>query len=256
MGEHLVRQLSVFAKTVIILDRNKKASKELVNILAGEVVFEYVEMTDTKAVKKVLRHINKAYGPIDYFFNSAGSFLAGEMRDTPVEDWYTITESNVHPIINGTTAIYEIMQKNGHGHIINVASAAGLMPIPVMSIYGATKHMVVGLTLGLRIEAKTLNINVSVVCPTVVETPLYDTALYDGVNKSSALNYLKNHAKVQQPQKAASRIIKSTAKNKAVIHTSMSTKLGWAFYRLSPSLYIIASRRFIKLYRTTWRIHK
>ena len=258
IGEHLVRQLSLFGKTVIILDHNKKAgivlAKQLIGTTIGEVVFEAVEMTNTKAVKKLLIHLDSTYGPVDYFFNTAGIFMAGEIRDTPVENWHKVMESNLRPIINGTAIVYEIMQKNGHGHIINFASAAGLFPVPIMSIYGATKFAIVGMTLGLRIEAKTLNIKVSVVCPTIVNTPLYDTAIYNKVHKLKALKFFKN-SKIQTPEIAAWRIIKATASNKPIIHTAMSTRLGWALYRLYPSLYIAGSRRFIKMYRQKGRIN-
>lgn len=205
-------------------------------------------MKDSKATKKLLTRLNSTYGPIDYFFNTAGIFMAGEMRDTPVENWHRVMESNIQPIINGTAFIYEIMQKNGHGHIVNFASAAGLFPVPIMSIYGATKHAIVGLTLGLRIEAKTLNIKVSVVCPTIVNTPLYDTAIYNNFKKSKALQFFKND-KIQKPELAASRIIRLTAQNKAIIHTALSTHLGWMLYRFSPSLYTAGAQRFIKMYR-------
>ncbi|MDB5180722.1 MAG: oxidoreductase [Candidatus Saccharibacteria bacterium] len=254
IGEHIVRQLSVFAKTVIIMDRNKKAGTTIAKDLASEVFVEQVEMKDTKDVQKVLNRINSKYGPIDYFFNTAGTFLAGEIRDTPVEDWHLIAERNLQPIINGTATVYEIMRDNGHGHIINVASAAGLFIVPAMSIYGATKAAVVSLSLGLRLEAKTLNIKVSVVCPTVVETPLYETAMYDGIDKEKALDYLKK-SKAQQPQKAARRIIEATAKNKAIIHTAHSTLFAWALYRFSPTLYIATARRFVTLYRKSLRSH-
>jgi len=256
IGEHLVRQLSAFGKTVIILDRNKKAGnelvKELTNDITGEVIFESVEMNDTKKVTAVLNKLNKTYGPVDYFFNTAGSFMAGEMRDTPVGNWLKITEMNLPPQINGAAVMYEIMQQNGHGHIINFASAAGLFPVPIMSIYGSTKFAIVGMSLGMRIEAKTVNINVSVACPTVVNTPLYDTATYNNVKKEKALALFRG-AKIQTPEKAASRIIKATASNKAIIHTANSTRLGWALYRFSPSLYVASSRRFIKLYRKSLR---
>jgi len=256
IGEHLVRQLSAFGKTVIILDRNKKAGnelvKELTNDITGEVIFESIEMNDTKKVTAVLNKLNKTYGPVDYFFNTAGSFMAGEMRDTPVENWLKITEMNLPPQINGAAVMYEIMQQNGHGHIINFASAAGLFPVPIMSIYGSTKFAIVGMSLGMRIEAKTVNINVSVACPTVVNTPLYDTATYNNVKKEKALALFRG-TKIQTPEKAASRIIKATASNKAIIHTASSTRLGWALYRFSPSLYVASSRRFIKLYRKSLR---
>ena len=259
IGEHVVRQLSSFGKTVIILDRNKKAgsqlAKELTNDISAEVIFESIEMTDGKKLNALLNKLNKTYGPIDYFFNAAGIFMAGEMRDTPVENWHTVMESNLQPMINGTTSVYEIMQQNGHGHIINFASAAGLFPVPIMSIYGSTKFAILGMTLGLRIEAKTLNIKVSVACPTVVNTPLYDTAIYNNLEKSKALKFFKG-SKIQTPEVAASRIIKATASNKAIIHTALSTRLGWMLYRFSPSLYIAWSQRFIKIYRQKGRAAK
>lgn len=257
IGEHLVRQLSSLGKTVIIVDHNKKAgsalAKELTNTITGKVVFNSLEMTDSKAVNKILHRLNATYGPVDYFFNTAGIFMAGEMRDTPVENWHKVTESNLQPVINGTTSMYGLMQKNGHGHIINFASAAGLFPVPVMSIYGSTKFAIVGMTLGLRIEAKSLNINISVACPTVVNTPLYDTAIYNGVKRLQALKFF-NNSKVQTPETAARRIIKATAHNKAIIHTAASTRFGWLLYRLSPTLYIAGSRKFLKIYRQKGRI--
>jgi len=259
IGEHLVRQLSSFGKTVIILDRNKKAGKQLAqdltNDITGTVIFESIEMNDTKKVESLLNKLNKTYGPIDYFFNTAGSFMAGEMRDTPVENWLKITDLNLPPQINGAALMYEIMQENGHGHIVNFASAAGLFPVPIMSIYGSTKFAIVGMSLGMRIEAKTLNINVSVACPTVINTPLYDTAIYNNVKKDKALKYFKD-AKIQTPEIAASRIIKATASNKAIIHTAFSTRVGWMLYRFSPSLYVKVSRRVIKLYRRKGRSAK
>ena len=254
MGEQLVRQIAGYARQVIVLDRNKAAGTSIVATLGNKVSFKVVEMTNTNAVRRTLQQINKKHGPIDYFFNFAGSFLAGEIRDTPVSYWNKIATSNIEPIVNGTTAIYEIMRNNGTGHIINVASSAGLFPVPIMSIYGATKSSIVSLTLGLRMEAKTFNIKASVVCPTIVETPLYDSALYAGLNKAKALNYLKNRAKVQQPEQAAKQILKKVAKNRAIIHTSASTYIGWAAFRVSPALYMHFAVKYIHLYRKTLRL--
>lgn len=254
MGEHLARQLANVAKTVIILDRNKSAGTLLAKELG--ILFETVELTNADQIKRVLRRINKTHGTIDYFFNTAGSFLGGEMRDTPLVDWHAITASNLQPIINATAIVYDIMRGNGRGHIINFASAAGLFPVPVMSVYGATKHAVVGLTLGLRMEAKTFNINVSVVCPTIVKTPLYDTALYGGVDKPKALAWLKNNPKIQLPDKAAQRVVGGVAKNKAIIHTSFNTRLAWTIYRLSPRLYMLFASRAFSTYRKKLRLQK
>jgi short-subunit dehydrogenase len=183
-------------------------------------------------------------------FNIAGSFMAGEIRDSPLENWHAMTQANVATVMNGTHYAYQIMLRQGSGHIINMASTAGLIPIPGMGIYGATKFAVVGLTHALRIEAKDLGIKASVVCPTLVNTPLYDKAIYNTVDKTKALKYRNT---VQNPQTAARQIIKGVYKNKATIHTSMLTTIGWWFYRLSPGLYSIFALRSLRIFRRTLR---
>src|SRR5690606_9148063 len=67
---------------------------------------------------------------------------------------------------------YPIMLEQRSGHIVNTASLAGLVPMPMGIPYTATKHAVVGLSLGLRAEATGTGVKVSVVCPGFVDTPL------------------------------------------------------------------------------------
>lgn len=252
IGEQVVKQLQPITKTIIILDRNKAAGEALARVYRN-VDFETVEMTNGAEVKHTIRSLAKKQ-TIDYFFNFAGTFLAGEMRDTPLEDWQAIYDSNIKPILHGTEAIYEVMRTQQTGHIINVASAAGLFPVPVMNIYGSTKAAVISLSLGLAMEAKTFGIATSVVCPTIVETPLYDTARYDGVDKPKAVKLLKDRLKIQQPDIAAQRILKGVARNRTIIHTSGATRLtAFAFKTLTRPYLSVASRIF-PTYRSSYRL--
>lgn len=249
MGEQVAYQLAPLAKIIIILGRNKLKGERIAKKSGNRIKFMPLEMIDGEAVFQTLRTINETLGPIDYFFNFAGTFLAGEIRSTPIEDWHAIYMNNIDPIVNGTAAIYEIMRKNNHGYIINVASAAGLFPVPLMNIYGSTKSAVVSLTLGLRNEARAFNIKVSVVCPGIVETPLYDTAKYDGIDKRKALTLLKDRLRVQQPEKAAQKIIASVHRNKAIIHTTFATRIAWSLYRFSPILYSFFAQKALTYYQ-------
>lgn len=252
MGKATVRLLEPVAKTIICIGRNEHEGERIIAESNGNVVFHKIEMKQDNEVDRVFNDISDRYGPIDCFFNFAGTFLAGEIRDTPVEDWHAIYASNTQPILNGTATMYKIMRKQGKGHIINVASAAGLFPVPIMSIYGSTKSAVVSLTQALRMEAGAFGVKASVACPTVVNTPLYDTARFDGVNKRKALTLVKGKT-IQTAEVAAERILKGVARNKAVIHTAYSTKFGWMLYRFSPSLYMLFSNRFFALYRNSYR---
>lgn len=252
MGKATVQLLEPVARTIISIGRNEEEGERIVAASNGNVVFHRLEMKQGSDVSRLFNEIADTYGPIDYFFNFAGTFLAGEIRDTPVDDWHAIYESNIQPIVNGTACMYEVMRKQGKGHIINVASAAGLFPVPIMSIYGSTKSAVVSLTQALRMEAGAFGIKVSVACPTVVNTPLYDTAQFNGVNRQRALRLVKGK-KIQTADTAALRILKGVARNKSIIHTAYSTKFGWMLYRFSPSLYMRFSNRFFTLYRNSYR---
>jgi len=142
------------------------------------------------------------------------------------------------------------MIKQGYGHIVNVASAAGLIPVPAMGIYGATKYAIVGLTHELRNEAKALGIKVSAVCPTIINTPLYDTAIY---NKLDSAKALKGRKTLQSPEKAAAKIIRGIKRNKATINTSVMNHFIWIVYRVAPWAYNIGARRALKVYRAKLR---
>lgn len=252
MGRATVELLEPVARTIICIGRNEAGGQRIAKSARGTVVFKQLEMTNTQDVRDVLHQVTKEYGPVDYFFNYAGTFLAGEIRDTPVDDWHAIYQSNIQPILNGTSTMYEIMRKQGYGHIVNVASAAGLFPVPIMSLYGSTKSAVVSLTQALRMEANDFCVKVSVACPTVVNTPLYDTAQFDGVDKRKALKLVRGKS-VQTANVAAERILQGVSRNRGIIHTASSTKFGWILYRLSPPLYMAFSNRFFKLYRMSYR---
>jgi len=253
IGEQLARLLVSHSAHVIVLDRNSDAGAAL-SLVVPEVEYNMVDLTHADSLKRSVRHIIKKHGRIDYFFNAAGVFLGGEIRDTPLEDWNRISIANLSPIWNGTSVVYGAMQKQGFGHIINIASSAGLFPVPAMSIYGASKAAVVSLTLGLRTEARTLGIKASVVCPTIVKTPLYETALYAGVDRKKVLHLIKERSDLQLPEVTARRILAKTARNKAVIHTAFSTYGAWLLFRISTELYSRAAMRFLSIFRRTLRI--
>ncbi len=254
IGKSIAMQLAALGGKIIIVDRNVKAGTKLVKNLFlkdQDAVYRNVDMTDVAEVEELFKYITADYGQIDYMFNCAGIFMAGEIRDTPLVNWETTINNNIWAVNNGTHFAYQEMLKQGNGHIINIASAAGLFPVPIMGIYGASKFAIVGITHELRNEAKDFNIKVSAVCPTVVNTPLYDTAIYNKLNKPKAL---KGRKALQTPELAAKRIIKGVVRNKATIHTAFSTKLGSFAYKVVPFAYNIFARKAIRTYRQSLRL--
>jgi short-subunit dehydrogenase len=209
-----------------------------------------VELLQEKQVEKLYADVLLKHKQIDYVFNIAGSFMAGEIRDTPLKNWHYILEEDTFAVVNGTHYAYQAMLTQGSGHIVNMGSSAGLFPVPTMGIYGASKYAIVGLTHALRIEAKALGIKASVICPIIVNTPLYDAAVYNSMDKK---RFLKTRHFVQRPQTAAKRILKGVARNKATIHTSVLGQLGWRLVRYTPPLWDLIARGMIGGFRKTLR---
>jgi short-subunit dehydrogenase len=84
---------------------------------------------------------------------------------------------NLWGVIHGTTAAYQLMAMQGFGHIVNTASVPGLVPSLMQAAYTATKFAVVGLSTSLRAEADGLGVKVSVVCPVIIQTQIWDTGM-------------------------------------------------------------------------------
>ena len=253
IGKEMVKQIVPSGAQVIVVGRTKKTGKAFVKELKKDgydIEFEQVDMTDAKKVEAMFEGIISTYGRVDYMINNAGIFMGGEIRDTKLKHWYEVLDNNIHATINGTHFAYQCMIKQGYGHIVNVASTAGLIPVPAMGIYGASKYAIVGLTHELRNEAKAFGVKVSVVCPTIINTPLYDTAIYNNVDTQKAL---QSRGSQQTPEKAAKKIIGGVMKNKATIHTALRTHFIWTIYRIAPWAYNIGARRVLKLYREKLR---
>ena len=86
-------------------------------------------------------------------FNNAGIAWGGDTELLTLEQWNAIIDVNIRGVVHGVTAAYPVMLRQGHGHIVNTASMAGLTAAGQITSYVMTKHAVVGLSLALRSEA-------------------------------------------------------------------------------------------------------
>jgi len=79
---------------------------------------------------------------------------------------------NLHGVVHTVRAAYPHLMKQGFGHVVNIASLAGLLGTPFLSAYCMAKHGVVGLSLAMRAEARAHGVRVSVICPGPTRTPI------------------------------------------------------------------------------------
>jgi len=111
---------------------------------------------------------------LDVLVNNAGVAHAGPIADTPMSDWDWILDINLKGVIRGVHTFLPIFAAQGGGHVVNVASLAGLVNAPNMGAYNVSKAGVISLSETMRHELTRVGVRTTVVCPSFFATNLAD----------------------------------------------------------------------------------
>lgn len=250
VGEELARLGARLVLADIVEDRAREAA-EAIRTAGGRATAAALDVTDAAAVEALVNLVVEEHGTLDLMFNNAGIVVVGEARDHTLDDWYRTLDVNLRGVVHGVHAAYPVMLRQGHGHIVNTASLAGLIPAADEIAYVASKHAVVGLSTTLRAEAADLGVKVSVVCPGFVDTPilfenmtLKDT---DGLDVKSRDDVKKLiGVKAMPVDKAAQVIVAGIRRNKAYIVVTPHAQVLWRLARLHPDTIIALTRRLVR----------
>ena len=210
-----------------------------------------VDVREAAQVQELVEGAYRHLGRVDYLFNNAGINLCAELRDTSLEDWNWIIDVNLRGVVHGVHAAYPIMREQGFGHIVNTASAAALIPAAAEGAYAATKHAVLGLSEALRIEAESFGVNVSVVCPGLVDTPILETTKYVKLAPDAITN--ASPEKPMDPRQAARVILRGVERNRFYIVFSATLRTLWPLHRLAPDASLWLGRTAIARFRRSRR---
>ncbi len=204
----------------------------------------YLDVTQAGDVEKLIQETASESGCLDYMFNNAGIDIMGEMRSLNLNHWKRIVDVNLWGVIHGTSAAYRLMSEQGFGHIVNTASAAGLMPTAMNTAYSTTKHGVVGLSTSLHTESAAYGVNVSVVCPGFIDTSILKTPELIKIDKSILEEKMgKRPLKMMKPSVCAKIILKGVARNRPIISITSFSTTFWFIYRLFPNSFVNLMRK-------------
>ena len=241
IGRALAKAMSLRGTNVIVTDIDLEKAVAVANECGINASAFQVDVRDEKMVKSIVEESFKKYGRLDFIFNNAGIGVAGETFEIPTALWDRIIDINLKGVLYGVLAAYPIMVKQGYGYIVNTASLAGLGPAALMAPYSMTKHAVVGLTHSLRVEAAPLGVQVNVICPSAIETPILDSFnpadLPTVPWTPNARRYLSNLAAPPYPvSKMAEEVLRAIEKNKSTIVLPGRARLAWLLGRIFPGL--------------------
>jgi len=147
----------------------------------GQVLPVVTDVSDAAAVGALASRTLEHFGRVDVVVNNAGitAHHARPLWETDSEDWRRVLAVNLLGTVHGIQAFVPHLVMAGAGHVVNIASLAGLMAVLFGSAYCASKHAVVAVSETLRAELNILGlpIGVTVVCPGYVRTPMTEDML-------------------------------------------------------------------------------
>ena len=252
IGAALCRALVAAGADVLCTDIDGEAAARTSDSLTGHGAARSarLDVTDTAAVQHAVDDVVARCGRLDLMFNNAGIAWGGDTELLTLEQWNAIIDVNIRGVVHGVAAAYPIMLRQGHGHIVNTASMAGLTAAGQITSYVMTKHAVVGLSLALRSEAVSRGVGVLAICPAAVETPILDKGAVGGFVGRDYYLRGRGMKTAYDPDRLARQTLQAIERNKALLVVPKRAHASWLFARLAPSLMQRMSIRFVERQRT------
>lgn len=177
-----------------------------------------LDVRDDTSVAACVEAVLAQAGRIDVLVNNAGVSLSGAVEEASIADAKRLFETNFFGVLRMVNAVLPIMRQQRSGCIINISSLAGIMGVPYIGLYSASKHALEGYSEALRYEVKPFGIRVTLVEPgdtrtdITLNTPAPERSIsdYDGlreqVNAMHAAN-VQNGLAAETIARAIARLV-------------------------------------------------
>ncbi|MBK9261990.1 MAG: SDR family NAD(P)-dependent oxidoreductase [Polyangiaceae bacterium] len=197
-----------------------------------------VDVANAEAMEGFAEEVHREHGAVDVLVNNAGVAVSGGLTETTLDDWKWIMGINVMGVVHGCHYFVPKMVERGRGgHVVNIASLAGLMGTRMLVAYCTTKFAVVGFSEALRDDLHEHGIGVTAICPSFIKTNINNAGRHRGRMAEASTRNMgeKLMDRAPSPDLVADRIMHAVEKN---IGTLPVTREAWVVHtlkRISPS---------------------
>lgn len=234
-----------FAPTykVAIGDIHGERGKAAAAALGPNAIYFRCDVTKDADLASAAERLQREWNGVDIVVNNAGVAAAGPIDDISIADWQWIIDINLLGVVRGCRTFVPLLKAQGGGHLVNVASMAGLLDVPFMSSYNATKAAVVSLSETLQNELADDKIHVSVVCPSFFKTNLGESLRTPDPRFATILGKLLDRSPLTADD-VADEIFAAVQQKRFYVLPHTQGKVAWRLKRFLPrSLYAAFIRK-------------
>jgi short-subunit dehydrogenase len=174
IGRAIALRLGAAGARVAVGDIDGAAAEGVAQEIGGDALAFALDVTEREQFEAFLVAGEERFGPLGVMINNAGVDWVGPFHEEPDDVTRREIEINLYGTTLGSKLALARMLPRRDGHLVNIASGVGRVPLPGSATYAATKHGVVGLTESLRLEYRRSGVRFTVVQPSQVETGMID----------------------------------------------------------------------------------
>lgn len=231
IGLELSRLFAREGYNLVMISQNKDNLEKAKNIICREnakieILTIAKDLSKPSAPKEIFEYTQKNSIQVDILVNNAGIQLYGNFHDKNIEDTLNMMYLNIFALTELTRFYVDGMIKRGAGKILNLGSTGSFQPVPLNSVYCATKAFVLYFSEGIGEELKGTGVTVTALCPGATRTNfakranIEDTKLFSG--------------RLLKPSDVAQIGYKALMKNKPVVVVGLYNKIMASFVRFMP----------------------
>lgn len=237
LGRALCEELARRGARVVASDVNQETVVATVAALGPHVHAVRCDVTKLADVEALAAEAVRLLGGVDLVINNAGVAAGGPVGNVPPETWRWIVDVNLWGPVHGCHVFVPLLRQQGSGHVLNVASTAGLCAAPNLAPYNVTKSAVVALSETLYGELAGTGVGVSVLCPTFFQTNIANAArVHADVALLKTVQGLMSKAKIQAAEVARIALDRA-ARGDLYILPHNDGRLMWTFKRFLPNAF-------------------
>lgn len=233
LGRELALRFAAAGWRVAVGDVNDARAAETGAALGPDALVLRCDVTREEDLVAAAARLEERWGGVDVVVNNAGVADAGGIAEVPDEGWRWILEVNLLGVVRGCRVFTPLFRRQGHGWFVNVASMAGLLDVPLMASYNASKAAVVSLSETLQNELEDDGIGVTVVCPGFFRTRLGESLRTQSPGLRAAMEGLFARSPVTAAQ-IADQVFRAVARGGFHVLPHPAGRRAWLLKRLLP----------------------